>query len=193
MGVASLGYIENIKTVKRAAGIQAMVTHSWETGPYAQMIAIASHYFLYNIGPKNELLEFINNELNEQYFIVDRRCSIKNTFASIFKESEYEDIIEPCKMTAESTSYHSLYAVLAHDNLVDMLTHCINVGGDTDSLGAIAMALGSASNEVVNNLPQHLYDTLENGPSGRNSIIGFQKSIDNVFFPRTHIAIASKG
>lgn len=188
MGVAPIGYLEDINTVMRVAGIQATVTHGYRTIPFAQMIALSTHYFLYDLGTKDELLEFLNDKLGEQYFVVDGRHPIKNTFSTIFKESEYEDIIESCDMSAYKTAYHALYAVLSHDNLADMLKHCIDVGGDTDSLAAIAMAIGSCSREIENNLPQHLYDVLENGPRGRDYITNLDNVINNVYFPNTWIA-----
>lgn len=192
MGAAPIGYLEEISNVKRAAAIQAMVTHSYETVPYAQMIALAAHYVLYDLGARNDLLEFINDQLDEQYFIVDGRHPLKNTFSSIFKYSQYEDLFESCDMSAAKTAYHSLYAILAYDNLADMLMHCVNVGGDTDSLGAIAMAIGSSSKEVENNLPKNLYDKLENNARGRDYIIGLDNVINNVYFPNTWIAKQGK-
>ncbi|MCK9532362.1 MAG: ADP-ribosylglycohydrolase family protein [Gammaproteobacteria bacterium] len=192
MGVAPVGYLEKISDVKRAAAIQAMVTHSYSTVPYAQMIALAAHYFLYDLGSKDDLLEFINDQLDEQYFIVDGRHPLKNTFSDIFKESEYEDIIEACDMTAQKTAYHSLYAVLSYDNLADMLKHCIDVGGDTDSLAALSMAIGSSSKEIENNLPKHLYDTLENGTRGRDYIDSLDNVLNNVYFPNTWKARQTK-
>lgn len=192
MGVAPIGYLEDVNRVLRAAGIQAMVTHSYETVPYAQMIALAAHYFLYDLGSKEDLLEFINDKLVEQYFVVDGLHPLKNTFAGIFKESEYEDILEPCDMSAHMTAYHSLYAVLSYDNLADMLKHCIDVGGDTDSLAAISMALGSVSKEIENNLPQNLYDGLENDGRGLDYIKQLNAVIDNVYFPNTWMAARNK-
>lgn len=192
MGAAPLGYLESIQQVKMAAMIQASLTHHWETIPWAQMVALAAHYFLYDIGPKDGLLDFLNDQMNEQYFVVDGRHPIKNSFSNLFKYSQYEDIMESCDMSAQKTACHVLYAVLAYDNLADMLKHCIDVGGDTDSLAALAMAIGSCSHEIGNNLPTHLYDSLENGPRGRDYIVTLDNVINNVYFPNTWIAQSLK-
>lgn len=195
MGVAPLGYLENISDVMRAAAIQAMTTHGWRTVPYAQMIAATAHYFLYDIGPKDELTQFLflNIDLPNTICPMIAGKADECMFASIIKESEYEDLgVDPCSMSAKSTALHALYAIVNYDNLADMLTHCIDVSGDTDSLAAISMALGSVSTEIENNLPQHFYDTIENGSRGRDYIKQLNDVINNVYFPNTWIAQSLK-
>lgn len=192
MGATPLGYLETVQQVKMAALIQASLTHHWSTIPYAQMMALSAHYFLYDLGPRDNLLNFLNEQLNEQYFVVDGFHPIKNTFSGIFKYSQYEDIMETCDMSAQKTAYHTLYAVLSYDNLADMLKHCVDVGGDTDSLAALAMAIGSSSKEIENNLPQHFYDNMENGSRGHDYIKQLDDVINNVYFPNTWIAQSLK-
>lgn len=189
MGVAPLGYIEQLQDVKRAAIIQATVTHSWETAPWAQMIALMSHYFLYDIGPKAELINFLNLEVQWPASMSVRYENPAYMFSPIIKSG---DNLFKCTMNASDTALHILYAILNYDNLQDMLKHCVNVGGDTDSLAASAMAIGSVSKEIENNLPQHLFDALENGSRGRDYIANLDNVINNVYFPNTWIAQAQK-
>lgn len=185
MGVAPLGYIEDTNLLKRAAVIQASVTHSWETAPWAQMVALMAHYFLYDIGPKDELINFLitevdyPEEMNAHYNHPNYILSpIMKSYTELFK----------CTMEAKHTALHALYAVLNFDNLADMLKHCVDVGGDTDSLAALAMAIGSVSKEVTNNLPPILYASLENQSRGKDYIVMLDKVINNVYFPNTWIA-----
>lgn len=190
MGAAPLGYMEDVQQVRRAAMIQATLTHHWETIPWAQMIALMAHYFLYNVGPKDELINFLNIEVD---YPSDKPMVYLNpdyTLSPIIRSSN-KSLIK-CDMTAKVTALHVLYAVLNFDNLADMLKHCIDVGGDTDSLAALAMAIGSSSNEIKNNLPIHLYDALENGPRGKDYIVTLDNVINNVYFPNTWIAQSLK-
>lgn len=189
MGVAPLGYIEELPNVKRAAAIQATVTHGWETIPWAQMIALASHYFLYDIGPKDELINFLNLNVDWPSGQEERFLNHTHFFAPIMGQNEKP---YACTMEARNTAFHIIRAVLYHDNLSDMLKYCVDITGDTDSLAASAMALGSASKEVKNNLPKILYDTLENESRGRDYIIHLDSVLNNVYYPNTWIAKASK-
>jgi len=48
-----------------------------------------------------------------------------------------------------------------HDNLYDILNSAVKLGGDTDSVAAIAVGWASLSHRYINNLPDSLYDGLE--------------------------------
>jgi hypothetical protein len=51
-----------------------------------------------------------------------------------------------------------------------LLKTCIEFTGDVDTVAAIALAAGSCSTEIVQDLPAHLFETLESGPYGRDYI-----------------------
>jgi hypothetical protein len=51
-----------------------------------------------------------------------------------------------------------------------LLKTCIQFSGDVDTVAAIALAAGSCSSEIVQDLPVCLFDTLENGPYGKDYI-----------------------
>jgi ADP-ribosylglycohydrolase len=83
----------------------------------------------------------------------------------------------------------ALHAVEQHDNLADILKASVQYGGDTDTVGAIAMAMGSVSEEVEQNLPQNLIDGLENKPRqyGRDYLVYVDKLLLEAY-PRTGVA-----
>ena len=56
------------------------------------------------------------------------------------------------------------------DSLSDVLKTCIQFSGDVDTAAAIALAAGSCSAEIAQDLPVHLFDELENGQYGRDYI-----------------------
>ncbi len=49
-----------------------------------------------------------------------------------------------------------------------LLRSCIDFTGDVDTVATIALAAGSFSDEIQQDLPKHLYSGLENGPFGRD-------------------------
>ena len=57
----------------------------------------------------------------------------------------------------------ALAAVVAHDNLHDMLRACIAFTGDVDTVATIALAAASLHPGMTSNLAQSLYDGLEPG------------------------------
>lgn len=62
-----------------------------------------------------------------------------------------------------------------HDNLYDILDGAVKLGGDTDSVAAIAVGWASLSARYDNNLPEELYDGLE--PNGKYGL-DYLKDLD---------------
>lgn len=54
------------------------------------------------------------------------------------------------------------------DTMSGMLRDCISYTGDVDTVATIALAAGSCSTEVEQNLPPHLLSELENDAFGRD-------------------------
>ena len=69
------------------------------------------------------------------------------------------------------------------DTMQDLLTSCIAFTGDVDTVAAIAMPVGALCPDIEKNLPQALYDGLENGEYG----LDYLKTLDQellAIFPR---------
>lgn len=58
-----------------------------------------------------------------------------------------------------------------------LLRECVAFGGDVDTVAAIALGAASNSAEIIHDLPQHLIDTLENGPYGRDYIVELDRKL----------------
>lgn len=169
MGVAPLGFIGDIREVKLASMIQAISTHSPETAIHAQVIALAAHYFLYEIGPKDRLIEFlkINSDAKEWDYITDKTS--KTT------------------IRAKSVVNTMLTGILMHDDLCGLLKWSVDLEGDTDSAAATCMAIGALVPEIDNNLGigradveqnYSLYHPLEDGEYGKSYLL----SMDNLLY-----------
>lgn len=61
-------------------------------------------------------------------------------------------------------------AVRRNDSMSKLLRYCVNYGGDVDTVATVALAAASWSEEIDQDLPPILRDTLENGVYGREYI-----------------------
>ena len=62
----------------------------------------------------------------------------------------------------------ALTAIMAHQDLRGILWQCIDFTGDVDTVAAIAMGAASMHPNLEQNLPEPLFDKLENGKFGRD-------------------------
>jgi ADP-ribosylglycohydrolase len=65
-------------------------------------------------------------------------------------------------------------AFVRNDSLRAMLRDCVDFGGDVDTVATIALAAGSCSRDVAQDLPSHLIEGLENGPYGRDYLAALE-------------------
>jgi ADP-ribosylglycohydrolase len=146
MGVLPCGYLRDPVDVRMAATIQAITTHSHATVPYAQGLAMAAHYFIHDLGSRTDLLEFLKSECEGDLAenVPDKATGFSG-------------------MTAKLTAETVLALVLGTNSLSDMLYRAVDLRGDTDSIAALAVGLGSVCREIENDLPQVLIDGVEQG------------------------------
>jgi ADP-ribosyl-[dinitrogen reductase] hydrolase len=153
MGVLPLGYLPSPGVVKAAAAVQAMTTHSHETVPYAQSLALAAHYFL--TGDSNSdffgMLKYLEENMD---WSNDRIMDWKRP-----------DRRGPVKMTAYDT-WSAVMTLQMKQSLSDILVSAVNLRGDTDSVAALAVGLASLNPQIKNDLSKSLYDTFERGEFG---------------------------
>ncbi len=64
----------------------------------------------------------------------------------------------------------AITAVTHYDSRSALLRGCIAFSGDVDTVAAIALAAASCSDEITQDLPDHLLYQLENGSYGRDYI-----------------------
>ena len=74
----------------------------------------------------------------------------------------------------------AITALHKHNKLSDLLIACVDYAGDVDTVATIALGAGSCSDEVENDLPQHLIDTLENKTYGRDYIIALNQQLMSI-------------
>jgi len=142
MRVGPVGLIPDIKQVDRIAALQASVTHDTDLGKdAARAIALSVHYCYYNLGPKNKLAEFLHEQVPGYKWSEPWSGKIKS--------------IGIWHARAATTM------IMEQDNLADILQSVVAYEGDVDTAAAMAMAIGSCSEEIKQNLPEILYWRLE--------------------------------
>jgi ADP-ribosyl-[dinitrogen reductase] hydrolase len=150
MRAAPIGVYPSVGEVIKRCTIQAAITHNTPNGINAACAAaLMSHYFIYNYGPKADLPEFLETHVPGQWSV------------------EYRGKV---KSKGWMSVRAAITALMGSDSMSDLLKKCIDFTGDVDTVAAIALAAGSCSREVEQDLPDHLIATLENGAYGREYI-----------------------
>ncbi len=75
----------------------------------------------------------------------------------------------------------AITSLMRNDSLSAILKSSIAWGGDTDTVATIAPAAGSCCREIVQDIPEHLVQGLENGPYGRSYLAELDKMIRTQF------------
>ena len=150
MRAAPIGIYPTLSLVIERCTIQAVLTHNTPNGINAAVVAaLMTHYFLYNLGPKKELGIFLEEHVRGHW-------------------------ATPWTGKVKSQGWMSVQAavtaLLRSDTMRELLKTCIQFSGDVDTVAAIALAAGSCSTEIAQDLPVHLIDSLENGQYGRDYI-----------------------
>jgi ADP-ribosylglycohydrolase len=157
MRAAPLGVLPTIEQVIEATTLQAAITHNTPDGINAAIAAaLMSHYFIYQLGEKKELGQFLETHVLGEWS-------------------------KPWQGEVRSKGWMSvraaITAVIRNDSLSELLKDCIAFTGDVDTVAAIALAAAACSEEITQDLPDHLIDGLENGTYGRDYIIQLDKQL----------------
>lgn len=158
-----IGLVPDIGRVIQLAETQAKITHDTPVGiAGARVAACATHYFHYCLGPKNELGAWLEEILPALW--------LDDITGNPDDADEHYAWDRPWRGRVRAWGYMAPHAavtaIMKYASLSDILRACVDYGGDTDTVAAIAVAAASRSIEVEQDLPQVLYDGLENGPYG---------------------------
>lgn len=142
---------------------QAKLTHNTSEGEKSSAaIALSTHFFLHRNGRKEKLVDY----LKEHSFT-----------ASVFGDEGLWPVGVRVTSHALPCVKAAVSAVVRNDSMSELLKECIAYTGDVDSVAAMAMGIASCTDEVVDDLPQHLYDGLENGAFGRDYLAELDRKL----------------
>ena len=65
-------------------------------------------------------------------------------------------------------------------HLKEMLKKSVDFGGDVDTVASLALAIGKMSHEIEDDLPQWLFNDLENGRYGRDYLKGLDVDLQRL-------------
>jgi ADP-ribosylglycohydrolase len=82
-----------------------------------------------------------------------------------------------CSSTTGESVPAALFAALIHmDSFEDAVKYAVSIGGDTDTIGAMAGAVSGAL-YGVGHVPDRWWEKLENGPHGRDDVVEFGEQL----------------
>ncbi len=152
MRAGPIGVFPTIADVIERATMQARLTHDTADGIRAAVAAaLLTHYGLYRHGPRTQIAEFLEAHITGNWS-------------------------EPWRGRVGPKGWMSVQAAVTalinNDTMSGLLRDCIAFGGDVDTVATIACAAGACLPDMAQDLPQHLFDTLEDGDYGRKYIAG---------------------
>jgi len=157
MRAAPIGILPTVEQVIKASITQAAITHNTPDGINAAIaVALVSHYFIYRLGKKADLDEFLTPYLSAKWL-----------------KPWQGEVREQGWMSVRA----AITAIIANDRLSQLLQDCIAFTGEVNTVAAIAISAASCSEEYQQDLPQHLIDNLENREYGRDYIIGLDRKL----------------
>lgn len=160
MRAGPCGLLRDLKDVLEMSALQASVTHDSPEGRMsAQAVSVAAHFMFYERGPRTDLGQYL-----EQFVPGYAWAEPWHDWASV------EGI--PC-------AHAAITAVREGEGLTDVLRRSVAVGGDVDTVAAIALFIASLSNEIDDNLPQSLFEGLEDGLYGKSYLLKMDVALVN--------------
>ncbi len=146
MRACPIGVYGAIEGVIERSTVQASLTHNTPDGIAAAVAAsLMSHYFIYNLGPRSDLPHFIADHVPGEWAVPwKKKVGAKGT------------------MSVRA----AITAVAANGSLSSILKECVAFTGDVDTVAAIALGAASCTQEVEQDLPEILFENLEDGRYG---------------------------
>ncbi len=141
-----LGLVKDQQAMEQQCRMQAQLTHNTPGGVVSALaVAYAGHYLAYQLGPVDQLTTFVSEKTEHAW---------RNDWDA---EVECDGI----------QTVHAVMTVMSlHRSYANILRHSVALGGDVDSVAAIALGLASLSTAYQRDLPEHLYTGLEQGNYG---------------------------
>lgn len=155
-----IGILSDEKEILQKCEIQASISHNTRNGILAaQAIALANHYFVYRKGISKNLLEYLQDIQ-------------KYKWCGKWKGEVGVSAVE----TVESV----LSIILNGSSLKKMLYDSVAFGGDVDTVSSLVLAIGKMNSEVVDDLPDWMYNDIENEKFGRDFLIDLDDKLMNL-------------
>ena len=158
MRAAPIGLLPDPRNVRDLAMMQASLTHATATGMQAAAAAaLITHYFYHRVGPKEGLGAWLSLKL--------RNDNWKTPWTRRVGSEGYQHVRA------------AITALMGGATLSEVLIGCIQFGGDVDTVAAIAMPAAYWSDELEQDLPDRLFNELENGEYGHDYLRDLSRNL----------------
>jgi ADP-ribosyl-[dinitrogen reductase] hydrolase len=160
MRAGACGLLGSLAAVKSIAARQAAVTHDTPDGiAAAQAAALMVHYFLYRLGPRRDLPDFLDTHVEGYRWSRTHKGSVG---------------AKGCDSVGAAIT-----AIVRNQSVADLLVDCVDFSGDVDTVAAIAMAAAACADDIVRDIPENLWNGLENGRFGRDKLIELDRDLSD--------------
>ncbi|PRY45068.1 ADP-ribosylglycohydrolase family protein [Umezawaea tangerina] len=151
MRAAPVGLLPSVDEVLRTTAVQARITHDTPDGvEAARAAALAVHYCHFALGPVAEVGRWLDGLLPS------------GDWATPWSG--------PVGSKGLMSARAAVTALASATSMSGLLRTCVAFTGDVDTVATIALAAGSRSAEVAQDLPRVLLDGLERGPYGHDHL-----------------------
>jgi ADP-ribosylglycohydrolase len=168
MRAMPIGVLPTVPEVLAVATLQASLTHNTPSGRFsARFVALMAHYALYEDGALKDVGAYCARHLMaDEDGAHDFKRIVQNPWPMDRRVVGYSH--EPVSIT---TVHAVATLVMTSSSLMDILERTLRMGGDTDSVAAIAWAIASCRFQHET-LPEFFVRDLEHGNSAYLSMIG---------------------
>ena len=150
-----LGILSTPEQVIKATIAQTTIINSNPDDLNASLaVGLMSHYFIYRLGNKNSLKNFLDIYIDTQWLQLGSDNLVKESLITVAL---------------------AIKAIIDCNSLSQLLRHCINTARNFHQVTAIAVAVASCSQEYQQDLPQGLINNLENTRYGRDYLINLDR------------------
>jgi len=163
MRAVPLGLLKSPKEIIHFSIVQSSITHATFEGVHAAtIVSLAAHYLYYNLGKKKKIIDFMKETAPDIPLI------------------DYDKVKKPVACDAKQTISAVLALIRQHTRMSVILRNAICLGGDTDSVASVALGLASLTDQIRNDLPEHLYKELNPGTKG----LSYLQTLDSQLFAK---------
>lgn len=160
MRALPVGLLPDVQQVLEVASEQARITHDTPGGVQsAQAVALTAHYFVYGLGQRSGLNAFLASHIGGQW------TGWRGKVGSAGLDS----------------ARAALSALQEHTSMAQLLKCCVDFTGDVDTVACIALGAAACSPEYGRDLPQVLYEQLENCSYGSSYLLQLQQRLKRRF------------
>jgi ADP-ribosylglycohydrolase len=192
MRAVPLGMMANPKEIMHRSIVQTTTSHGHiEAVNAAVAVSLTAHFF-YHLYPRlsdktlidkfNVYQEWMHKQMGEAVF--------NDVYQSyhLMADMKLNQTLQCDAKTTASLSIKLAWGmkkdIIIHDmrtSAKKILKKAVDIGGDVDSSASIALGLYSLRPDAVMDLPDALYDNLENGPYGRDFLIDMDIQLQEKF------------